>query len=130
MKLKKNRRQVFNDYLEVVEAAWETGIRPRCHLEDLTRADINGFVMPFVCELVKRSEQVAPEMHAKVRLCDTMGFGVSYPGVSLPRSIPKLTHRLNHARESRMNVSSGMATTISTWCMSMVELPGYTAAMQ
>ena len=33
-KLKKNRRQAFNDYLEVVEAAWEAGIRPRCHLED------------------------------------------------------------------------------------------------
>ena len=96
MKLKKNRREVFNDYLEVVEAAWETGIRPRCHLEDLTRADIYGFVMPFVSELVKRSEQVAPELHAKVRLCDTMGFGVSYPGASLPRSIPKLIHRLHH----------------------------------
>ena len=96
MKLKKNRREVFNDYLEVVEAAWEKGIRPRCHLEDLTRADIDGFVMPFVSELVKRSEQVAPGLHAKVRLCDTMGFGVSYPGASLPRSIPKLIHRLHH----------------------------------
>ena len=29
MKLKKNRKQAFEDYLEVVEAAWEAGIRPR-----------------------------------------------------------------------------------------------------
>ena len=43
-KLKKTRKQAYEDYLEVVEAAWEAGIRPRCHLEDLTRADIEGFV--------------------------------------------------------------------------------------
>jgi isopropylmalate/homocitrate/citramalate synthase len=93
-KLKKNRRQAFNDYLEVVEAAWEAGIRPRCHLEDVTRADIEGYVMPFVSELVKRSEQVDPDLHVKIRLCDTMGFGVPSPGAALPRSIPKLIHRM------------------------------------
>jgi isopropylmalate/homocitrate/citramalate synthase len=93
-KLKKDRRTAFNDYLEVVEAAWEAGIRPRCHLEDVTRADIEGFVLPFVQELVKRSEQVAPELHVKIRLCDTMGFGISTPGVALPRSIPKLIYRM------------------------------------
>ena len=93
-KLKKDRRTAFNDYLEVVEAAWEAGIRPRCHLEDVTRADIEGVVLPFVQELVKRSEQVAPELHVKIRLCDTMGFGISTPGVALPRSIPKLIYRM------------------------------------
>ena len=95
-KLKKDRRRAFDDYLEVVEAAWESGIRPRCHLEDVTRADIEGFVMPFVQELVKRSEQVAPELHVKIRLCDTMGFGVPTPGVALPRSIPKLIYRMTN----------------------------------
>ena len=93
-KLKKDRRTAFNDYLEVVEAAWEADIRPRCHLEDVTRADIEGFVLPFVQELVKRSEQVVPELHVKIRLCDTMGFGISTPGVALPRSIPKLIYRM------------------------------------
>ena len=96
MKLKKDRRKAFDDYLEVVEAAWEADIRPRCHLEDVTRADIDGFVMPFVCELVRRSEQVAPDMHVKIRLCDTMGFGIPTPGVELPRSIPKLIYRMTH----------------------------------
>jgi len=93
-KLKKDRRKAFDDYLEVVEAAWEAGIRPRCHLEDVTRSDLDGFVLPFVAELMRRSEQVAPELHAKVRLCDTMGFGVPTPGASLPRSIPKLIYRM------------------------------------
>jgi len=96
MKLKKNRKQAFEDYLEVVEAAWEAGIRPRCHLEDVTRADLDGFVIPFISELMRRSEQVGPELHAKVRLCDTMGFGVPTPGAALPRSIPKLIHRMTH----------------------------------
>jgi isopropylmalate/homocitrate/citramalate synthase len=95
-KLKKDRRKVFNDYLEIVEAAWENGIRPRCHLEDVTRADIEGYVLPFVSELVRRSEQVPPEMHVKIRLCDTMGFGISYPGAVLPRSIPKLIYRMTN----------------------------------
>ena len=96
MKLKKTRKQVFDDYLDIVEAAWEAGIRPRCHLEDVTRADLDGFVLPFICELMRRSEQVQPELHAKVRLCDTMGFGISTPGASLPRSIPKLIYRMTH----------------------------------
>ena len=94
MKLKKTRKQAFEDYLEVVEAAWEAGIRPRCHLEDVTRADFEGFVLPFIQELMRRSEQVPPELTAKVRLCDTMGFGLSYPGAALPRSVPKLIHRV------------------------------------
>ena len=96
MKLKKDRKKAFNDYLEVVEAAWEAGVRPRCHLEDVTRASIDGFVMPFVTELMKRSEQVPEHLTAKVRLCDTMGFGVTYPGAKLPRSIPRLIYRMVH----------------------------------
>ena len=96
MKLKKDRKKAFDDYLEVVDAAWEAGVRPRCHLEDVTRASIDGFVMPFVTELMKRSEQVPEHLTAKVRLCDTMGFGVSYPGAKLPRSIPKLIYRMVH----------------------------------
>jgi len=96
LKLKKDRKKAFNDYLEVVDAAWEAGVRPRCHLEDVTRASIDGFVMPFVCELMKRSEQVPEHLKGKVRLCDTMGFGVTYPGAKLPRSVPKLVHRMVH----------------------------------
>ena len=75
-----------------VDAAFEAGVRPRCHLEDLTRADIDGFVLPFVDRLMRMSEQVPAEQSVKIRLCDTMGFGLSFPGAQLPRSIPN--HRL------------------------------------
>jgi len=93
-KLRKDRRRAFDDYLAVVEEALEAGVRPRCHLEDVTRADIDGFVIPFVSELMRLSEQVSDELKVKIRLCDTMGFGVSYPGAALPRSIPKLIYRM------------------------------------
>jgi citrate (Re)-synthase len=91
----KDRQECMDEYCEVVEAAFEAGVRPRCHLEDLTRADIDGFVLPFVERLMKMSEQVPEELSVKIRLCDTMGFGLSYPGAELPRSIPKLIYKLN-----------------------------------
>ena len=93
-KLKLDRRLAMERYCEVVEAALEAGIRPRCHLEDVTRADLDGFVLPFVERLIEISEQVPEHLKVKVRLCDTMGFGISYPGVELPRSIPKLIHKI------------------------------------
>jgi citrate (Re)-synthase len=90
-----SRKACMDSYCEVVEAAFEAGVRPRCHLEDVTRADIEGFVLPFIERLMRMSEQVSEELSVKIRLCDTMGFGVSYPGVELPRSIPKLIYKLN-----------------------------------
>lgn len=96
LKLKFPSRQACMDaYCQVVEAAFAAGVRPRCHLEDVTRADIDGFVLPFVARLMRLSEQVPEELSVKIRLCDTMGFGLSFPGARLPRSIPKLIYKLN-----------------------------------
>ncbi len=91
----KSRQECMDSYCEVVDAAFEAGVRPRCHFEDITRADIEGFVLPFAERLMRMSEQVPDHLKAKIRLCDTMGFGISYPGVELPRSIPKLIYKLN-----------------------------------
>jgi isopropylmalate/homocitrate/citramalate synthase len=90
-----SRKACMESYCEVVKAAWDAGVRPRCHLEDVTRADIEGFVLPFVDRLMEMSDQVPPELSVKIRLCDTMGFGLSFPGAELPRSIPKLIYKLN-----------------------------------
>ena len=90
-----SRQACMDSYCEVVDAAFDAGVRPRCHFEDITRADIEGFVLPFAERLMKMSEQVPPELSAKIRLCDTMGFGLPYPGAALPRSIPKLIYKLN-----------------------------------
>jgi len=91
----KSRRECMEAYCAIVDAAFEAGVRPRCHLEDITRADIEGFVMPYCERLMRMSEQVPEELSVKIRLCDTMGFGVSYPGAALPRSVPKLVYKLN-----------------------------------
>jgi isopropylmalate/homocitrate/citramalate synthase len=91
----KSRKDCMDRYCQVVDAALEAGIRPRCHLEDLTRADVEGFVLPFVERLMRMSEQAPENLSVKIRMCDTMGFGVSYPGAELPRSIPKLVYKLN-----------------------------------
>ncbi len=89
LKLKKNRKQAMQQYLDIAKAALDEGIRPRCHFEDITRADFYGFVVPFAIELMKLRESYG--MDVKIRMCDTMGFGVPWPQASLPRSVPKLS---------------------------------------
>lgn len=93
-KLKLDRRKAFEQYTSLAKAALDAGIRPRCHLEDVTRADIDGFVVPFVQELMRISEEVPEHLRVKIRLCDTMGFGVPYPSTELPRSVPKLVLKM------------------------------------
>jgi|UniRef100_A0A7C3WHM8 isopropylmalate/homocitrate/citramalate synthase len=88
LKLNWNRRRALEEYLAIVKAALEHGIVPRCHFEDITRADIYGFCIPFALELMKLREESGIDV--KIRLCDTMGFGVPYPGAALPRSVPRL----------------------------------------
>lgn len=90
LKLKSDRTAVMEEYLDIVRAALDAGIRPRCHFEDITRADIYGFCLPFAEELLKLHEDSG--IPVKIRLCDTMGYGVTYPGAVLPRSVPKMVH--------------------------------------
>ncbi len=92
LKLRKTRAQAMEGYLEVVRAALDSGVIPRCHFEDITRADFEGFVLPFAAELMELANEY--DSPVKIRLCDTLGFGLPWPGVQLPRSIPKMIHRL------------------------------------
>ena len=73
---------------------YRTGIRPRCHFEDITRADFYGFVLPFAEELMYLSEESG--LPIKIRACDTMGYGVHYYGAALPRSVPGIIYGLHH----------------------------------
>ena len=92
LKLKKTRSQAMNGYLDIARAALDNGVIPRCHFEDITRADYKGFVLPFAAELMKLGDEYGKPV--KIRLCDTLGFGVPWPGVALPRSVPKLIQGL------------------------------------
>ena len=93
-KLGLSRKEALDHYLGVVKRAFDAGIRPRCHLEDITRADFYGFVVPFVHALNELS--VEANIPVKIRMCDTMGYGVTYPGVALPRSVPGIVYGLRH----------------------------------
>ena len=93
-KLKKSRKQAMDGYLAAVAEAFEAGVMPRCHLEDITRADFYGFVVPFVNELMKMSEDAG--IPVRIRACDTMGYGVPYPEVALPRSVPGIIYGLQN----------------------------------
>ncbi len=92
-KLNSTREDVIASYLEVVDAALADGVIPRCHIEDSTRADFYGVVLPFVRALMERGEQAGVQI--KVRYPDTMGVGVPDPHAALPRGIPRLTHLLH-----------------------------------
>ena len=91
-KLKVTRKQAMDMYLATVAQAFEAGVMPRCHLEDITRADFYGFVVPFVNELMKMSKDAG--IPVRIRACDTMGYGVPYPEVALPRSVPGIIYGL------------------------------------
>ena len=93
-KLKMSRKECMNMYLATVAEAFEAGVAPRCHLEDITRADFYGFVVPFVNELQKMSRDAG--IPVKIRACDTMGCGVPYSEVALPRSVPGIIYGLQH----------------------------------
>ncbi|MEI8243688.1 MAG: histone-lysine N-methyltransferase [bacterium] len=94
LKLGKDREKILAQYLSIVRSALEAGIVPRCHFEDITRADIDGFCLPFAEELLKLAQQ--SKMPVKIRLCDTMGYGLTFPGAVLPRSVPLLAHAFVH----------------------------------
>lgn len=92
-KMKMTRKQAMEHYLSVVRECLETGVRPRCHLEDITRSDIYGFVIPFCLELQKLGESYG--IPIKIRACDTMGYGVNFTGAAIPRSVPGIIYGLN-----------------------------------
>lgn len=93
-KMKMTRAQAMDHYLATVKDAFEAGVMPRCHLEDITRADFYGFVVPFVNELMRLSREA--KIPVRIRACDTMGYGVPYTEVDLPRSVPGIIYGLQH----------------------------------
>ncbi|MFR3903146.1 2-isopropylmalate synthase [Faecalicatena fissicatena] len=91
-KMRMTRKEAMEHYLSVVRECLEIGVSPRCHLEDITRADIYGYVIPFCLELMKLSKEY--QIPIKVRCCDTMGYGVNYAGAVIPRSVQGIIYGL------------------------------------
>ncbi len=91
-KMNMTRAQAMDKYLAVVKEALSEGIVPRCHFEDITRADFYGFVVPFARELMALGRESG--VPVKIRACDTLGLGVTYPGTALPRSVQGIVYGL------------------------------------
>lgn len=88
------RAQAMDKYLDIARKVMEYGISPRCHFEDITRADFYGFVVPLADALTQLGNETG--IPVKIRACDTMGYGVTYPGVALPRSVQGIIYGLMH----------------------------------
>lgn len=102
-KMKMTRKECMEHYLNIVRECLETGISPRCHLEDITRADIYGFVIPFCLELMKLQDEY--QIPVKIRACDTMGYGVNFSGAVIPRSVQGIIYGLvTHANVPSENL--------------------------
>ena len=121
-KLNMTRKQAYDHYLSVVKDAFEAGISPRCHLEDLTRADFYGFVVPFVNALVELSHEA--NIPVKIRMCDTMGYGIPFAGAAPPRSVPGIVYGLHHYSDVTSEMLEwhghndfymGVANAVSAW---------------
>ncbi len=91
-KLHLDRKRAEEKYLSVIEEALKSGLTVRATLEDITRSDIYGFVIPFVKKILKLSEKYGSKVIIKV--ADTLGVGLPFEHAPLPRSIPKIIKAL------------------------------------
>jgi len=111
-----SKRTAVESYLVPIMAAVENGIRPRVHLEDATKADIPGWVIPFMKQVMEETKGAAC-----FRICDTVGWGVPDPRASLPVGIPKLISILREETGAELEFHGhndfGLATanSIAAW---------------
>lgn len=87
-KLSQDRSSVRKLYRMSLERALEMGFEVSIHLEDTTRSDLYGFVLPLLQEFRGVSEPTAQPLG--VRLCDTLGLGVPLERIAVPRGVPAL----------------------------------------
>lgn len=86
-------------YLKALQYAVDHGLRTRCHVEDVSRANFD-FVYPFI----KKILEIDPD--SIIRVCDTIGYGVPFPEESEPFGIPRIIQNLKKigVKEVEMHV--------------------------
>jgi isopropylmalate/homocitrate/citramalate synthase len=90
------RRSAASSYLDAVRAVLDSGLRPRLHLEDATRAP-REFILPFVEAVQEVASDYSDIAPPKFRICDTMGLGLPYENIAWPRSVPRQVRALREA---------------------------------
>ncbi|MEM3371817.1 MAG: 2-isopropylmalate synthase [Candidatus Korarchaeum sp.] len=91
-KLGIDREVAKGKFLSVIREALRIGLRVKVAMEDITRSDIYGFVLPFMDEVMRISESEGVDVGFK--LSDTLGLALPFPELPLPRSVPKLVRTL------------------------------------
>jgi isopropylmalate/homocitrate/citramalate synthase len=111
-----SKEAAVEQYLAPIMAAVENGIRPRVHLEDTTKADVFGWVIPFMKRVLQETEG-----RACFRVCDTVGWGIPDPHASPPTGIPRLISLLHEETGAELEFHGhndfGLATanSITAW---------------
>jgi isopropylmalate/homocitrate/citramalate synthase len=88
--------EAIDNMLLAVEACLEHQIQPRLDLVDVTRADVEGVLLPLLERCQERLAQLGGGQ-LKVRLCDSLGVGLPWAEAPVPRSVPRLIRVLAHA---------------------------------
>ncbi len=91
-KLRMDRERAREKFLSCIREALRMELRVKVAMEDITRSDIYGFVLPFMEEVLRISESEGAEVGFK--LSDTLGLALPFPELPLPRSVPKLVRTL------------------------------------
>jgi len=91
---KVSRTQAVTRLFEQMDALLAEGVQIRLDLQDVTRSDINGFLLPLLERCLDRANQGVGLMPLKLRLCDSMGLGLPWAEAPLPRSVPRLINLL------------------------------------
>jgi 2-phosphinomethylmalic acid synthase len=90
------RNEHVDGLRRVMDACLEHGITPRVDLLDVTRADLEGFVLPLTEACLDHlARQGLSQL--RLRLCDSLGLGLPWGEAPLPRSVPRLIHTIRHA---------------------------------
>ena len=111
-----SKEAAVTQYLAPIMAAAENGIRPRIHLEDTTKADIRGWVIPFMKKVLQETDG-----WACFRICDTMGWGFPDPHAAPPVGIPQLVSLIQQETGAELEFHGhndfGLATanSIAAW---------------
>ena len=103
-----SRDKAKDKYLTALEYAIDHGLSTRAHLEDITRADLEGFVYPLVQEILNRDPDCT------LRICDTLGYGLPFVDACDPYSIPRIVMRMKKMGakniETHMHDDFGLST--------------------
>ena len=91
-----SRREPVQQLLDTIDACLEEEANIRLDLVDVTRADLDGFVLPLIEDCIEHigAKGFQPP---RIRLCDSLGLGVPWTESPVPRSVPRMIHTICHA---------------------------------